>query len=81
MTSTRYLYNRTNFDITNIALSYSLPHKVTSKMKVRGMSVNLVCDNVYLFTLGMSRNENSYKIMMYGYPRNRTFTLGLNFQL
>ena len=81
MTSTRYLYNRTNFDITNIALSYSLPHKVTSKMKVRGMSVNFVCDNVYLFTLGMSRNENSYKTMMYGYPRNRTFTLGLNFQL
>ncbi|MGM9768246.1 MAG: SusC/RagA family TonB-linked outer membrane protein [Candidatus Cryptobacteroides sp.] len=81
MTSTRYLYNKTNFDITNVALSYSVPHSVTSKMKIRGMSISLVCDNVYLFSLGMSRKENSYKTMMYGYPRNRTFTLGLNFQL
>ena len=81
MTSTRYLYNKTNLDITNISLNYRFPQSVTSRMKIRGMSLSLVCDNVYLFALGMSSKENSYKTMMYGYPRNRTFTLGLNFQL
>ena len=80
MTSTRYLYNKTNLDITNISLSYRFPQGITSRMKIRGMSLSLVCDNVYLFTLGMSSKVNSYKTMMYGYPRNRTFTLGLNFQ-
>lgn len=80
MTSTRYLYNKTNFDITNIALSYRIPQKAVDRIRMKGISVSFVCDNVYLFSLGMKKNENSYKTMIYGYPRNRTFTLGLNMQ-
>ncbi len=80
MNSTRYLYNKTNFDLSSVSLSYSLPQKAVSRMKIRGMSFSLVCDNVYLFTPGMGAHRNSYKTMMYGYPRNRTFTLGLNCQ-
>lgn len=80
MTSSRYLYNKTSFDISNISIGWRLPQQWVSKMKMRDISLNLVCDNVYLFTPGMSRIENSYKTMMYGYPRNRTFTIGLNCQ-
>lgn len=80
MHSTRYLYNRTNFDLSSISLTYNLPQKAVSKMKMKGMGFSLICDNVYLFTPGMKADENSYKTMMYGYPRNRTVTLGINCQ-
>ncbi len=80
MTSSRHLYNRTNFDLASISLTYDMPRKIVSRMKMKGMSFSLVCDNVYLFTPDMKAGENSYKTMMYGYPRNRTITLGINCQ-
>ncbi len=80
MRSTRYLYNKTYFDLSTLSLTYNLPQRAVSKMKIKGMGFSLVCDNLYLFSLGMSVKRNSYKTMMYGYPRNRTITLGVNCQ-
>lgn len=78
MSSTRQLYNRTNFDLTSVSLTYDIPQKVLSKLKIKDASVSLIGDNLYIFTPDQKRGYNSYKTMLYGYPRTRTFTLGLN---
>lgn len=74
----RFLYNKTNFNIKNLTLSYALPDSAVKAIKMRSMSVSFLCDNVYLFTPGMSRKYNSYKTAMNGYPVTRTFSLAIN---
>lgn len=76
--STRFLYSKTNFNLSNLTLSYRLPKPVISKLKVEGATATLICDNLYLFTPGQSRKYNSYKTLSNGYPMTRTITLGLN---
>ena len=78
MNSTRFLYNRTNFDLTNVAVTYNLPEKVLTRTRLKTASATLVIDNLYLLTPDQKNGLNSYKTMMYGYPRTRTLTLGLN---
>ena len=78
MNSTRFLYNRTNFDLTSVSVTYSVPERILSKLKLKEASASLIADNLYLFTPDQKRGMNSYKTMMYGYPRTRTLTLGLN---
>lgn len=78
MSSTRYLYSKTHFNLSNLALSYRLPEKAVSKIGLESASLSLICDNLYLFTPGQSSKLNSYKTVMNGYPVTRTFTLGLN---
>lgn len=78
MTSTRYLYNRTNFDLTSISLSYNIPGSLLDRMRLKEASASFIVDNAYLFTPDQKRGLNSYKTMMYGYPRTRTFSIGLN---
>ena len=78
MNSTRFLYNRTNFDLTSVSVTYSVPERILSKLKFKEASASLIADNLYLFTPDQKRGMNSYKTMMYGYPRTRTLTLGLN---
>ncbi len=78
MNSTRFLYNRTNFDLTNVAVTYNLPEKVLARTRLKTASATLVIDNLYLLTPDQKKGLNSYKTMMYGYPRTRTLTLGLN---
>lgn len=74
----RFLTRKTNFKIGNVTLSYDLPAKAVRAMKMQGAAVVFTCDNVYVFTPGMSREYNSYKTMMYGYPATRTYSLALN---
>lgn len=74
----RLLMSRTNFNISNMTLSYQMPDRVLQFLKVRGMGVSLTCDNVYLFAPGMSRDFNSFKTMKSGYPVTRTYTMALN---
>ncbi len=76
--STRFLYSKTNFNLSNLTLSYRLPKSLISKLKVEGATVSLICDNLYLFVPGQSRKYNSYKTLSNGYPVTRTVTLGLN---
>lgn len=78
MFSTRYLYKKTYFNLSNLSLSYRLPDKLASKMRLENVLVSLLCDNLYLFTPGQSRTYNSYKTVMNGYPVTRTFTIGIN---
>lgn len=78
MSSTRYLYNKTHFNLSNLVLSYRLPRTLTKKLNFESATASLICDNLYLFTPGQSRKFNSYKTVMNGYPVTRTVTLGLN---
>lgn len=78
MNSTRFIYNRTNFDLTNVALTYNIPDKVLTRLRLKSASASMVIDNLYIFTPDQKIGLNSYKTMMYGYPRTRTLTLGVN---
>lgn len=78
-TSTRFLYNKTSFSLSNIALTYRFPKRWMDAMRISDASVSFICNNVYLFTPDQKRDFNSYKTMKYGYPVTRTFTLGVNF--
>ena len=78
MNSTRFIYNRTNFDLTNVALTYNIPDKVLTRLRLKSASASMVIDNLYIFTPDQKSGLNSYKTMMYGYPRTRTLTLGVN---
>lgn len=74
----RFLISKTNFRLSNLTFSYDVPGKICDKIKMRGLTVSFICDNVYLFTPGMSRKFNSYKTEMNGYPVTRTYSLSLN---
>lgn len=74
----RFLMSRTNFNLSNVTLTYRLPDNITNRMKIKGMGFSLICDNVYLFAPGMNRYFNSFKTMKSGYPVTRTYTLALN---
>lgn len=75
MSSTRFLYDKTSFTLANVALSFSVPHRILDKARLKGLSLSLVGDNLYLFTPDQKKGFNSYKTMKYGYPVARMFTL------
>lgn len=77
MSSTRFLYNKTYFTLQNLALTYRLPDSISSRLKMRGVSVSLIGDNLYLLTPDQKKGMNSYKTMKNGYPVTRTFSLNL----
>lgn len=78
MTSTRFLYNKTNIRLQNLSLTYELPKRISRKMSMSSMRVSFIADNLYLWTPDQKRNRNSYKTIMYGYPLQRTFSLSLD---
>ncbi|MCQ2139032.1 MAG: SusC/RagA family TonB-linked outer membrane protein [Bacteroidales bacterium] len=63
--STRFLYNCSYFQIKNVALRYVMPDSFNRALKVNGMTVSLIGDNLYMFCAGMSKNRNSYKTLTY----------------
>lgn len=63
--STRFLYNCSYFQIKNVALRYVMPREVNDFLKVRGVTLSLIGDNLYMFCAGMSKNRNSYKTLTY----------------
>ncbi len=79
--STRFLYSKTAVQFKNIALSYNIPQSFCSKLNLRGASIYLIGDNIYMWTPDQSRNGNSYKTLRYRSGLTRTFSaqLTLNF--
>lgn len=63
--STRFLYNCSYLQIKNVALRYILPDSVNRFLKVDGVTVSLIGDNLYMFCAGQGRNRNSYKTLTY----------------
>lgn len=74
----RFLYDKTNFNITNFSLAYNLDEKYAQVMRMKSLRFAFIIDNVYLFTPGMSRTFNSYKTVMNGYPMTRTYSLSIS---
>lgn len=90
MNSTRFLYDKTYFNLSNISLSYRLPRRWIDTMKLSDFTLSFICNNVYLLTPDqfgtvqtnygpVSKSQlNSYRTMKSGYPQTRTFSLGIN---
>jgi len=78
MGSTRYLYKRTNVRLQNVVLSYQLPSDFIHKAGINSCIVSLVGDNLLVWSPYSSKNHNSYKTSMSGYPLERVVTLSLN---
>lgn len=78
--STRFLYNATAFDLSTVALTYHLPDRAISKMKIRGLSFTLMGNNLYYLTPDQRKGRNSYKTLSSGYPRTLSVNLSINCQ-
>lgn len=76
--STRFLYNATNFDLSEVSLTYNFPGRIIDRWKLKGLAVTAVLNNAYLFTPDQKRGRNSYKTMIYGYPRTRTLSCNIS---
>ena len=81
MSSTRFLYNKTNVQLKNITLSYTFPKSFCRKAHLSGATFSLMGDNLYLWTPGQSKSHNSYKTLIYtmGMTRSVSGQLSLNF--
>jgi hypothetical protein len=79
--STRFLYNKTNIRLQNLALSYDIPLNAVKNAGFSSCKISLIADNLYLWTPDQKHGRNSYKTMMYGYPVQRTVSLSLDFTL
>ena len=72
MSSTRFLYSKTNVQLKNVSLSYSLPKSFCSKAKVSGVMLSVIGDNLYLWCPGQSKSHNSYKTVTYSMGLTRS---------
>ena len=66
MSSTRFLYSRTNVQLKNVTLSYSFPKSLCRRMRLSGATFSVMGDNLYLWCPGQSKSHNSYKTITYG---------------
>ena len=80
MNSTRYLFNKTNIRLQNVALNYFFPDKITQELGVQQFGLSLIGDNLGLWTPYDNNNKNSYRNNMSGYPLETMISLGANIQ-
>lgn len=78
MNSTRFLYNRTNFRLQNVALTYQVPKELIRHIGIHDCTFSIVGDNLLVLTPYSGKNHNSYKTCMSGYPIERTISFGMN---
>ncbi len=81
MSSTRFLYSKTNVQLKNVTLTYTFPKSLCRKARLSGASFSLMGDNLYLWCPGQSKSRNSYKTITYsmGVTRSVSGQLSLNF--
>lgn len=78
MNSTRYLYNKTLIRLQNLVFTYQIPSSVLHTTGIHQCSVSLIGDNLFVWSPYSSKNHNSYKTTMSGYPIERTFSIALS---
>lgn len=77
--SDRFLTKMTNIRLQNITLTYHVPESFCQKLRMKGISVSLVGDNIYVWTPDQKRGKNSYKTMMNaGYPMQTSYSMNLS---
>ena len=81
MSSTRFLYSKTNVQLKNVTLSYALPKSLCSKAKLSGVTFSVMGDNLYLWCPGQSKSHNSYKTISHsmGLTRSVSGQLSIDF--
>lgn len=81
MSSTRFLYSRTNVQLKNVTLSYSFPQSLCRRMRISGATFSVMGDNLYLWCPGQSKSHNSYKTITYamGVTRSVSGQLSIDF--
>jgi len=83
--STRWLISSNMLELSSLNLAYDFPTKYLKKMGVKGMTMYVSANNVFMITKRQGMNAgNTFS----GYTSNddtfsptRTFTVGLNFSL
>lgn len=78
MSSTRHIYKTTNIKFNNIALGYMLPSQFANLIGARYCSIDLIADNLLVWTPYDKKDRNSYKQSMRGYPLETSVSLGVN---
>ena len=77
--STRQLWKTTNIQLRSFTVSYNLPQRILSKTGIKGCTLNLIGDNLYLWTPGQSRKHNSYKTLLYSDGMRRGLSAQVSF--
>jgi len=74
------LIDASYFAIKNITLGYTLPSRVSSKLKMKGLRVSLTADNLYLFNAlkGADPQFNFSGSTSFSYTPSRTLSVGLD---
>ena len=78
MSSTRHIYKTTNVKLNNIALGYNLPSRFANLIGANVCSIDLIADNILIWTPYDKKDRNGYKQSMRGYPLETTVSLGVN---
>jgi len=81
--STRYLYDGSYIRLKNVMLSYVLPERWTSKLKLTDMSVYVQGQNLWTWTRfpGIDPEQNIRGVAKFNYPNSRTVLGGLSITL
>jgi len=79
--STRYLYKGDYLKLKNLKLNYTIPTDVCRSMKIKGLSIYLQAENLFLLNALNFDPEVSTAGGRYAYtwPSQRTYIIGLNF--
>ena len=78
MNSTRFLYEKTNLRLQNVALTYQVQSNMIKRWGIQNCRLSLIGDNLGLWTRYDKKDRNSYRQSMRGYPMERTFSLSLD---
>ncbi|MGN7783322.1 SusC/RagA family TonB-linked outer membrane protein [Niabella sp. 22666] len=78
MNSTRYVYKTTNARLNNLSVGYALPQTIARSLRVKGLSLSLIGNNLFTWTPYDKSNRNSFKQAMSGYPAQSSFLASIN---
>lgn len=78
MNSTRFLYEKTNLRLQNIALTYDMPKQYLERIGIEKASISLIGDNLGIWTRHDSKSRNSYRQLMRGFPLEEMYSVNLN---
>ena len=81
MSSTRDLMSTTNIHFRSAALSYNLPKRLVSNLKMSSATVRFIVDNPYLWSPDQRSDRNCYKNFKYASGMTRTYSAELSVSL
>lgn len=79
-TTDKDLIDASYFAIKNITLGYTLPKRVSNKLKMKGLRLSLIADNLHIFTAlkGTDPQFNFTGGNSFSYTPSRTISMGLD---